>query len=773
MQNGRHYRRRSQREPRSRYYRPASPAQRRFTLFRLRWLLVLLFLFPLLAYTVALDADVRTRFEGKRWALPAKVYARPLEVYQGMTLDVDALEEELKIIGYQKKSKARHTGEYQRRGNEMLLLTRPFTFWDTPEPQRKVRLRFRKDGTLNQIADLERNQAMALLRLDPALIGKIYPTQKEDRELIELSEAPPTLINALLAMEDREFFEHNGISLRSTARAMVQNIRAGRWVQGGSTLTQQLVKNLYLSSERTLRRKLNEAVMAIMLEWHYEKNQILEAYLNEVFLGQAGSYAIHGMGMAAHFYFNRPLERLDLPELALLVALIRGPSQYNPRRHPKAALDRRNLVLHIMWQQGMLSLEESEAAKQAPLGIIAEIPRSTSPYPAFLQLVRQQLQEDYREEDLRSEGLQIFTTLDPMMQHQAEHSLSTRIARLEKENPRKRLNKKLEGALVVTNTENGEVMALVAGRKPRYAGFNRALDAVRPIGSLIKPAIYLTALENNRTYSLLSTIEDKEFIWKDKHTGEVWEPKNYDHRKHGKVSLYKALGNSYNLAAVHLGFELGLNKVHNTLKRLGVEREFDFYPATLLGGLSLSPYEVAQMYQTLASGGFRTPLRAIRNVLDRNGQPLNRYALSVEQRFDPAAVYLLNYALEGVVKHGTGRRTAKEELPESWRLAGKTGTTNDYRDSWFAGFSGNLLAISWLGRDDNRSIGLSGGDGAMRVWADFMRHANPKSLEQPLPNRVRWQRVDNRRGRLSPQLGRYVSVPMIVGNRNMTALNTH
>lgn len=771
MNKGRNYKRRSQLAGNTgRYYRPTHRHVQQFSLFRLRWLLILLLTVPIASYTIALDADVREQFEGKRWALPAKVYARPLELYPEMDLKIADLEHELQTIGYRQDEDANQEGEYYRRGNEVSIVTRAFTFWDTSEPSRNIRLRFKNDRLI-QIADMERQQGMQLLRLDPVMIGKIYPAHKEDRELVQLSEVPPLLIQALIAVEDRMFYEHNGVSVRGTARAMVANLRAGTWVQGGSTVTQQLIKNYYLSPERTLTRKVNEAMMAVLLEWHYEKEQILQAYLNEVFLGQAGRYSIHGMGMAARFYFDRPLDQLELPEIALLVGMIRGPSRYNPRRYPERALERRNMVLKLMMEQGVITEEQRNAARDTPLNVSKEAQRTDSKYPAFLQLVRQQLREDYREEDLRSEGLQIFTTLDPMLQYQAETSLQDRIKRLEKENRQLRLTNKLEGALVVTNTENGEVVAVVGGRKPRFAGFNRAIDAVRPIGSLIKPAVYLTALENSQAYSLISTLNDKPFSWQDKYTGETWKPKNYDGRVHGRVSLYKALGQSYNLATVHLGFELGLSNIQKTLKRMGLERDFDVYPATLLGGLSLSPFEVAQMYQTIASGGFRVPLRAIRNVTTHDGQPLNRYALSVEQRFDPAAIYVLNYALQGVVRYGTGRYTASQDLPKEQRAAGKTGTTNDYRDSWFAGFSGNYLAISWLGRDDNQPIGLTGSNGAMRVWADFMRNSNAQNAETPVPNRIRWQRVDNRNGRLSNQLGSYVNIPVIVDRNSMAALN--
>ncbi len=754
MKSGKRYKRRSQLRQTSNI----SPRPR-FFLFRLRWLLVLFLLVPAMSYTIAVDVDVRQQFEGRRWALPARVYARPLEIYPGIELNHRDLLKELEASGYRKVSKLRESGDYFKKGRDVYVYTRPFQFWDTQEPARKLRIRFNRTS-IQAIADLDQRTGLAILRLDPALIGKIYPTHKEDRLLVTLNEVPKMLVKALMAMEDRNFYEHNGISLRALGRAVWANIKAGAWVQGGSTLTQQLVKNHYLTSERTLKRKVNEALMSLLMELHYEKSDILQAYLNEVYLGQHGDHAIHGVSMASWFYFDRPLVRLELHEMALLVGLIRGASRYNPRRYPERAKARRALVLRVMHQQGLISAVEFEEGKVEPLNVSKKPPQSKSPYPAFLDLVRRQLQEDYREEDLRSEGLQVFTTLDPILQNQAEQALLQRIKKLER---KQRMGNKLNAALVVTGAENGEVLALVGDKRLRYDGFNRALDAVRPIGSLVKPAVYLTALENSRSYSLLSSLNDEPFSWTNKETGEVWKPRNYTAKEHGKVSLFKALAHSYNLATVHLGFELGLDNVRQTLIRMGVERSFNAYPSMLLGGLSLTPFEVTQMYQTLSSGGFRVPLRAIRNVLTHKGEPLNRYALSVEQRFDSAPIFLLNYALEQAVRGGTGASTARELLPKSLKLVGKTGTTNNYRDSWFAGYGRNLLAVAWLGRDDNLSTKLSGGTGAMKLWADFMRNAKPRPLSNQLPKRVEWQSVKAKRGSLTKRKG-YVKMPVITNH---------
>lgn len=726
--------------------------------FKWRWLIFILVMIPIGIYISWLDVKVREQFEGKRWALPARVYASPLEIYAGMRLTPVELTEELNAIGYQKFSdQLFEPGGYIRQGDEVYIVTRAFKFWDATDPSRMVRVIFSKENVISVDELQPNNRPIALLRLEPRLIGKIYPTQHEDRILVPYKEVPPLLIKALIAMEDRTFFEHWGISFRGVVRASVENLEAGKVVQGGSTLTQQLVKNFYLTSEKTLERKFHEAIMALLLEWHYSKEQILEAYLNEIFLGQDGNNAVHGMGMAAWFYFNRPLEELKLPELALLVSLIRGASYYDPRRYPDRAAERRNRVLDLMVEQGMIKATEADFAKTSGLGIVEKPSSIEFPYPAFVEVVRHQLKRDYQEKDLRSEGLQIFTTLNLVMQRQAERVFLDGLKKLQKSNSQAR---RLQGAMVVTGSANGEIVAMVNGKTLRFEGFNRPLNAKRSIGSLMKPAIYLTALEDSKRYNLTSLLDDSPYQWKDKVTGKIWEPKNYDFRSHGHLPLVSALANSFNLATVRLGMQMGLEKVGKTLKRLGIERDFKLYPSMLLGSLALTPLEVTQMYQTIASGGFRVPLRAIREVLTHDGQPLQRYPLSIEQSFDAAPMFLLNYALQQVVRKGTGRNVA-ERLPEDMVLAGKTGTTNDYIDSWFAGFCSELLIVTWVGRDDNKPMGLTGGSGAMVIWGDFILAVRPESLPPTTPNRVEWRWINLG--------GQQVRMPFVLGQGNTMA----
>lgn len=700
--------------------------------FLFRWVLLILVGVGLAGtlYSIHLDRVVRGKFEGQRWALPARVYARPLELFADRPLRADQLQAELDRLNYRRTATPDVPGSYSRDGERFLVRTRSFRFWDGEEPGRALTVGF-AEGRVAELGDASGGSAPALVRLDPMLIASIYPTHNEDRVLVRRKEIPDLLIRTLVAVEDRSFYRHLGVDPRGIARAAFSNLRAGGVVEGASTLTQQLVKNFYLTADRTFERKINEALMALLLERHYSKDEILEAYANEIYLGQDGSRAIHGFGLASSFFFNKPLEELGIPETALMVGLVQAPSSLDPRRRPEAALKRRDLVLDLMARDGVISTADAEAAKAAPLGIVEGGGRPVGEYPDFVSLVRRQLQRDYREEDLRSEGLNIFTTLDPLVQSAVESSLPQRLSELEKS--RRMKAGSLEVAAVVASVVQGEVLALAGGREPGYAGFNRALDSVRSIGSLVKPAVYLAALSKPERYSLTTSLQDTPVSMR---VGDkIWAPKNYDRRVNGAVPLHRALSSSLNLATVHLGLSLGVTEVTETLYRLGAQRRISKVPAMLLGAVSLSPLEVAQVYQTIAAGGYRAPLRAIREVMDPNGRPLNRYPLAVEAVVDPRAAYLTTWAMQRVVTHGTARWLG-EKLPKGMTMAGKTGTTDEMRDSWFAGFSGDKVAVVWVGRDDYQPMGLAGGTGALRVWGDFMLAIANEPLSDVPPDGV-------------------------------------
>lgn len=698
----------------------------------------------LAVYTVYLDFEIRSTFEGRRWAVPARVYARPLELFTGASLSPDQLTRELQRLDYRAVADPARPGEYRRTGSTLDIHTRRVQFWDGEEQARRLLVRF-DGGVLAALESRADGTALAIARLDPPQIGAIYPAHREDRVLIRLADVPPLLIQALLAVEDRNYYHHSGIDPRAIARAAWANLRAGGVVQGASTITQQLVKNFFLTPERTLWRKANEAVMALLLEWHYDKDEILEAYLNEIYLGQRGQYAIHGFGLAARFYFGRPADQLDSAQLATLIGLVRGPSYYDPWRYPERALNRRNRVLGQMAQQQLLDDAEARRLGARPLGIGARPAGGATPYPGFLDLVRRQLRQFYREEDLTSEGLRIFTTLDPVVQEQAERAVARRLPQLARGGGAEQAN--LETAVLVSARERGEVLALVGGADPRYPGFNRVLDAARPIGSLVKPVVYLAALADAERYQLTTRIDDSPLRIQG-HDGTIWAPKNYDNEYHGEVSLREALIHSYNIPVVRVGMDIGMERVLDTLRRLGARRPLNPFPSLFLGAASLTPLEVGQIYQSLADGGFATPLRAIREVTSADGQPLQRYPLVVEQAADPKAVFLVSTALQQVVDAGTARGLASQ-VPANAAVAGKTGTTDGLRDSWFAGFTADHVAVVWVGRDDNEPTGLTGSSGAMRVWGELASHLPLRPLELLPPEGVEWAQIDRESGLLA------------------------
>lgn len=708
-----------------------------------KWIILILLASLILFafYATYLDQAIRGKFEGKRWSLPAVVYARPLELSPGMAITPQELEEELQLVGYRKDRKAEDAGGYHRQGRTIHLVTRDFRFPDGLQPSIPYTLTFR-GNTLKAISRADDGTVVEHLRLDPARIGSFHPGQHEDRILLTRPELPELLVKTLLAVEDQNFYYHPGLDPIAIVRAFIANTRAQKTVQGGSTLTQQLVKNFFLTNERTFGRKINEAIMALLLELHYDKEEILTAYTNEIFLGQDGNRAIHGFGLASNFYFRRELKDLSAAQIATLVGMVRGPSYYDPRQEPKRCLKRRQNVLEIMLAEQVISKEEFRQAKAAPLALQTMAGSGGNRFPAFLDLVRRQLAEEYREEDLTTEGLKIFTTLDPLVQKVAEERLAATIGRLE----RSRGMRGLEGAVVVTRRESGEILAMAGGRIPGLPGFNRALDARRNIGSIIKPAVYLTAL--GKGYTLATPVEDTALTVPSE-GNKPWQPANFDRSEHGRIPLYRGLALSLNLATARIGMDVGIKNVVRTMRELGVTAELPTTPAVLLGAASLTPLEVAQMYQTLAIGGSYLPQRAISSVLAADNRAAKRFPISSEQRFAPEEVYLLNIALQKVVREGTGAALGNY-LPTSYNVAGKTGTTNDLRDSWFAGFTGDLLAVAWLGRDDNKPAGLTGGEGALVVWGEIMRELRPQPLELAEPEGIEWRWVKLRTQETSP-----------------------
>src|SRR5699024_4569255 len=510
-------------------------------------------------------------------------------------------------------------------------------------------------------------------------------------------------------------------------------IRAGHVVQGGSTITQQLVKNFYLTSKRTFERKAREALMAILLEAHYSKSAIMEAYLNEVYLGQEGSRAIHGFGLASYFYFRKPLSELRPRGIALLVALVKGPSYYSPRSHPERARKRRNLVLDIFHDRALIGDAAWQQARAADLGVSNKKQAATSRYPAFIDLVKYQLRGQYDHKDLTEEGLRIFTTLDLSVQSTIQQQVAAGLDEIEAAHNIKQGT--LQSAAVVTSVEDAQVLGMVGSRTPGYAGYNRALNSRRLIGSTIKPVVYLAALQQPEQWNVLSPLDDSPISVR-LPNNDIWQPQNYSRRSHGsQVPLYYALTNSYNLATVHLALDLGIPNIIDTLQALGYPDKPLAVPSLALGAVAMSPLQVAQLYNTIASGGYRAPLTAITAVTTADGEPLTRHEFKLRRTIDSGPNFLLTWILRQVARRGTGA-SAYNILPSTMEFAGKTGTSDGGRDAWFSGFTENRVVVVWTGNDDSKALNLTGATAALPIWAQIVAHIDANSLVPVAPDDV-------------------------------------
>lgn len=659
-------------------------------------------------YLIYLDRTITGTFEGRRWSVPAAVYAEPLELYPGAALTASDIVTELLRLGYQSRS-ASQPGTYQRSTNHLRIHLRSFQFMERTRSAEKIDITF-GSYRIKAIEDSS-GRGIVLIRLDPAMIGSFFPSHGEDRIVLAPEQVPDLLEQTLKAVEDQNFDHHIGFDLRGIARAFWVNITSGELKQGGSTLTQQLVKSYFLDNRRTLARKLNELAMAVILEARFSKVDLLNAYVNEIYIGQDGNRAVHGFGLGAQFFYNKPLIELNPAEIATLVAIIRGPSYYNPQRNPKRALARRNLVLDKMLANQLIDGITHKRNKNSTLNVVSGNRRGGAYYPAFMDLVRRDLGHLFDEDDLRTNGLRIFTTLRPRTQDAVESGLSTALAAIERN--RNLPPGGLQAAVVMTNTQTGELLAVAGGRKAGFDGFNRAINARRPVGSLLKPMVYLTALENG--YHLASIIQD-ESVLLTMPNSDVWAPMNFDKRTHGPVPLVRALGDSLNLATVNLGLAIGVDTVARRIESLTGRAPKNRYPSLLLGAESLTPVEVAAIYGTFASGGFYMPPKAVIAVLDERGSPVSHHPFQLEQRIKPEIAQAMTRALEVVMQTGTGRTSRYA----SSGIAGKTGTSDDFRDSWFAGFDATTLTVAWVGYDDNSPTGLTGSAGALKIWDAIM-----------------------------------------------------
>ncbi|MDN7136172.1 penicillin-binding protein 1B [Pseudidiomarina sp. 1ASP75-5] len=687
--------------------------------------LALVVLITLGFYAIYLDSSLTKRFASERYQASAIVYARPLTLEPTAPLRMSQVLAELTQLRYQQSATTAASGSYRRSGDQLEIHRRPFDFASGPAMAQKVRVSF-ANGRVASLRSLPDGRMLSQFQLDPLVLGQVTGDQGEDRLLVGLERVPNLLIETLLLVEDRDFYHHAGVSLSSIGRAALANLAAMETVQGGSTLTQQLVKNLYLTREQTLWRKANEALMALIIDFRFSKNEILETYFNEIYFGQDGGRAIHGVGLASRYYFGKSVEELEPAEMALLVAIVKGPSYYNPHRYPERVKKRRDMILQLMFAENLLSqpayLTALDTTLVAPKG-----PRVGQTWaPHYLAQVKQELSQLNVPEDWAQQGLRVFTYFDPLAQQIAEASVASQLPRLSKA-------EELQAAVVIAEPDNASLVALVGDRQPQQFGFNRASMAIRQVGSLIKPTIYGLALAQKNSFHLGTIVEDQPLELQEA-DGSTWRPANYDGKFQGSLMLYDALAQSRNLPAVRLGLSVGIPAVVDKLQAAGVDTPIPSVPSLALGSVELSPLQVSELYGVWAQQGRYRSYATIQALTDHRGLEFyQRRPPAGYEVFDEVTTALVNYGLRGVINEGTGKALAA--LFGSDALAGKSGTTNDYRDSWFVAYDEDKLVTVWLGRDDNQPIHLTGSSGALPVVAEIFSQlgVRPLATQPPAP----------------------------------------
>ena len=676
----------------------------------------------------ALEEEVVNRFSSHRWEVPSKLYAESLLLYPGMDIVELSLLDQLAHLDYRPVAgnpQARGEYRYDRQTGELQLFLHDFPYPNRETRPQRVGLALR-GGHIERLSDLDEGTELPAVEIDPEVITGLYDQAWGERRVIKLYDVPSLLVKALLAAEDQRFFEHEGIDLWRIVGAAWANLLAGRAAQGGSTLTQQLVKNFFLSREKTLGRKLVEVCMAIIVEHHYSKLAILENYLNEIYMGQQGARGIFGMWEAARFYFGKEPRDLTLGEMAVLAGMVKAPNRYAPTRHPDQALQRRNYVLQRMYELGDITKDEYQAALQQPVGP-RDLPPDSNDAPYFADLVRKELEENYSDEVLTTAGLHIFTSLDMSLQRIAQEVVRSGLSELEAKYPRLRRDKpeeRLQACLIALQPQTGEIRAMVGGRDYQASQFNRVTQAHRQPGSIFKPIVYLTALAEERErregrFLPTSLVEDAPFTWF--YEGKEWSPGNYKDEYLGVVTLRRALEMSLNAATARVAQQVGIEPIRQTARRLGIVSPLPPYPSLVLGAAEVTPFEVAVAFSTVANQGLRVTPLTIKRVTNQEGETIERRAVQVEQVIPPEDAYLLTHLLEGVMERGTGRGTRQRGFERP--AAGKTGTTNDYGDAWFVGYTPDLLAVVWVGFDHREPLGLSGAQAALPIWTEFMKRA--------------------------------------------------
>ncbi|HEV8660273.1 MAG TPA: PBP1A family penicillin-binding protein [Thermoanaerobaculia bacterium] len=694
------------------------------------------------------------KFQLRRLSLPTRIFADYTPLKPDVPLQSDDLLEKLNRLGYRQSDSVTHPGDYKAGRGQIDIYTREFRHPSGEYPAQPVRVTFRR-GAIESVVSLREARPIETAALEPELLTSILSEQLENRRPVTLDQVPKHLQDAVVVTEDIRFWHHPGVDPLGITRAIFRNIRAHSVTEGGSTLTQQLVKNYYLTSERTLRRKVVEAFMAVILDWKYSKQEILEAYLNDIYLGRNRSISILGVGEASRFYFGKPVSEIDVAQAAMLAGLIRSPNNNSPFVNPERALTRRNTVLDLMLHYRKIDRERYEKAKAEPLPRKPFREKSgLGSIPFYVDRVLQEMSRDYGVDDVKGRGLQIYTAIDLNAQSIATQTIDASLGVLEKSYPRlRRSATPLQGAIIHVDVPSGEIRALVGGRNYDQSQFNRALNAKRQVGSLFKPFVYLTAFEpslSNQNITPATLVSDQRFVLKRRFSAN-WSPRNYEDSYHDTVTVREALEQSMNSATVRVGLACGIDPIVKTAKTLGIQTELDgSNPSIILGAADIPPIEMADAFSTIARLGSRLPLRTIRFVTNDRGTVLSTSDdIQPVQVFPARDVFILTDVMKGVIDRGTAARARSMGFRRV--AAGKTGTTNDKRDAWFIGFTPQTLALTWVGFDDNAPIGLAGGEGAVPIWARYMNAvtSGQPNLDFGVPDGISFVQMDETSGGLA------------------------
>lgn len=647
-----------------------------------------------------LQSIINNLFIEYNWSIPTSVYARDLNFYESKTVNEKEIDFELKVLGYKKTSNPRYIGEYSKVNNNYEIHSKGFTFLDGKEKPKRIEFSIVNNTITNFNHDIA--------RLEPLLIGQFYNKDLANRQPINLNNIPNIMVAGLQAVEDRNFNKHHGVDVFGIFRAIVKNVFAGKIVQGGSTITQQLIKNRLHYTAKSWVRKANEALSAILLEQKFDKGQILESYFNEVYWGQKGSVAIHGINQASQYYFSKKPAQLSISEQALLIGIVKGPSWYHPVKQKDRALLRRNTVLNVWYETSIITKNQWQKAKSSPLDVRINDSFSNQEYKDFIGLVNQQLSQKFSSTQLNQQGMKVFTTLNPFAQYHLLNTLQWQT---------NELGKKLQSSAVISDAQTGDILA-IKGSKEKYSYYNRAILSKRQIGSLIKPFVFLAALENIPNFSLSTVIEDKPIKIKAKEN-EYWQPKNWDNKSLGKMTARQALVKSRNQATVHLGLEIGVKQFVAFLKSLGLNINRSNHPSVFLGATELTPLEVTNLFLILSSQAKQQHLIGIKHIVDKDNSLLGKIKRENKLSISTESLNQIRQALHEVTTQGTARKLTHNYGFEN--LYGKTGTTNEGKNSWFVGFNNQYLATFWVGKDNNTPTNLSGSSGAMLLWANWYK----------------------------------------------------